>query len=210
LLLTCSESYIIRDVVDRLRDRNSLEYNAFDTSFVDLPSVVNRDAILKAINGRYICPIDISGWVEEAKAERTLFVTTKLYSWLLNKFPGEVQSALDLKGEGRLEYLDVEEDSLMVDTINKVRAFFKECNYSIANNIKVVRFKNSRILGGTEGDTILVGINSIERGVQDTANTVREEYIHIKHGVEGETREFQRAAIDELITYMKRANAINL
>ena len=48
----------------------------------------------------------------------------------------------------------------------------------------------------------------MDRGIQELVNTIIEEYIHLKYKVRDETREFQHAVINELITYMKKVNSV--
>ena len=50
----------------------------------------------------------------------------------------------------------------------------------------------------------------MDKGIHDVVNTIIEEYIHLKHDVRDQTREFQYAAINELINYMKMKNSYTL
>jgi len=86
----------------------------------------------------------------------------------------------------------------------------KECRFEIPYPIKVVRFGEPEILGSIEKETILLGVNSLDKGKHETLNTIIEEYIHLKHGSGDCTRGFQTASINELINYMKLVNAYNL
>ena len=81
---------------------------------------------------------------------------------------------------------------------------FRYSKFHIPYIIKVGIFEYKEIMGCADGDVIVVSDVNLEKGVTDVINTIIEEYIHIKYGVDDETRGFQTAIITEFISYMKK------
>lgn len=104
-------------------------------------------------------------------------------------------------------YKIIDPNSLQEAVIQGAMDFLKEAGFDMPYTIKLAVFDNKNIFGTVIGDLILLSETGLERGVNETVNTILEEYVHIKHGVQDKTRAMQTAIIVEWISYMKKKNA---
>jgi hypothetical protein len=98
-------------------------------------------------------------------------------------------------------YLKVEADEIEQATLDEALAILKSNNFVIPYTINVVKFNNRSIAGmaDVERRQIYISDVTLRKGVHWTVSTLIEEFVHIKHNVEDETRGMQDALIDELI-----------
>lgn len=83
-------------------------------------------------------------------------------------------------------------------------------NYLVIKNSGIIDPKALHLVGAAMKDVIYVSEICFEKGVNEVVNTIIEEFIHLKYGVQDCTRGFQTAAISELITYMKERSSYAL
>ena len=94
-------------------------------------------------------------------------------------------------------------------TFNKATSFMTEVGYPLEYEVQFVRFFDKRTYAQAliEKGLILCGAEKINEGVNELVNTLIEEQIHIRHGVSDYSPEFQRALINDFISYMKMKNS---
>lgn len=210
LLFECDKPVVVRTLLTSVQQTKFIE-NSIDGDFVTLPANMNEAVWRESVDGNTIVPRDLGGYVKDEDRPKTLFLPAKLYTAMIGVIGKDIKNKeFTISTKGGL-YHKVEPDILMNEILHDVVYFFSECGFKIPYPVIVVDFDNKVQLGGiTEDNEILIGITAMSRGKQYVANTMIEEFIHIKYGVADKSRGFQDAIIDEFLTYMKLKNAFSL
>jgi len=205
LLFSCDNKNIIREVLQNVKDTKYIE-NQIDNNFCYITDNM-KDEWVDAIPEKSIAPRSMGGHVKDEDKPKTIFLPDVLYNRMAAR-NGEMVSESFKKsvaGVYKEEVLSELEKQILKDVLY----FLTECKFELPYEVKVVNFANQKIMGSVDGNTILLSRVAFDKGKQYVVNTIIEEYIHIKYGVRDETRAFQDASIDLLITYMKNINAFN-
>lgn len=154
-----------------------------------------------------LAPMESGGLCTSDEQAIFNFIPSRVYEALEPHMSDENKAMMfDYRVNGEF-YHEIEANELQKATIERAMEFFKECQYDIDYEIKVVSFNTKTILGTAKDDIIYVSDIAIEKGIHDLCNTIIEEQVHLKYDVEDETREFQLAVINEMLTVMKKAYA---
>jgi hypothetical protein len=151
-------------------------------------------------------------WVPHRDAARMR--DTAAYMVVNNATYDTIEPLLEDANKGPLDkaterpYEEVEMTKLQSATLDAAKDFMDRCGIEVGYNVRCVRFSNSMVMGAAHNNEILLSVDYMDRGLQELVNTIIEEYIHLKYKVKDETREFQYAVINELITYMKKVNSV--
>lgn len=155
----------------------------------------------------HLAPLELGGLCSDEEKEIYTFVPNKVYEALESYLdPDKIASPFRSKTKGSF-FKEHEMNEMEKATMKRAMEFFNECGYSIDYEIKVVSFASKHVLGSAGNDTIYISNLAIERGVHDLCNTIIEEQLHLKYNLLDETREFQTAIINEMLTVMKKAYA---
>ena len=210
MIYKCDNPAIIRQLINNISTDKYFEANdsgLYSTSFAEM----NSGAWSTAIEGKKVAPKNLAGYLKDEDRPKTIIVPSRLYNDIVSLKGNDIQPYSFTVSESGNPYTEIDEiNPLHQQTMKEVFDFLKECKLDIPYPIRIVKFGDSFVYGGVEGKTILVGINSLEKGKHETLNTIIEEYMHIKSGASDCTREFQTALIDEFINYIKLINAYNL
>lgn len=206
LLLGCTNETIIEHLLRNCFDNNL--YEGQIDQMVGLYTVPSSEfiGVIKKLN---IAPRSFHQLTPADEQGQYVWLPDRLYDHISVHINEESKpSGLRTSKSGHM-YKEFTPNRLQQLTIDKALDFFKESDLSIPFEIKTAVFAKKNILGIADGDTMSIVLSDIalDKGVNDVANTIIEEYIHLKHDVKDETRAFQTAAIGEFITYMKRRNA---
>jgi len=205
LLFSCPNKNIIREVLQNIKDKKFIE-NQIDNDFCYITDSI-KDEWVEAMPEKSIAPRSMGGNVKDEDQAKTIFLPDVLYNRMAAR-NGEMVSESFKKsvaGVYKEEVLSELENQILKDVVY----FLKECKFDLPYEIKIVSFSNQKIMGSVDENVILLSRVAFDKGKQYVVNTIIEEYIHIKYGVNDETRAFQDASIDLLITYMKNINAFN-
>jgi hypothetical protein len=210
ILFACDNPVIIRTLLNEIQKDKKVE-NLIDTSWVNLSDKINKQAWAESIKGNSIVPKNLGGYVKDEDRPKTLFLPSRLYGALIGLFGDEVKNKqFTVTSRGAL-YHKVDPGILEGEILFDVDKFFTECGFKIPYEIIIVEFDNKEVMGSiTDDKEILISAQAFTQGKQFVTRVMIEEYVHIKHGVEDETRGFQNAIIDEFISYMKLKNAYSL
>ncbi|MDD5016109.1 MAG: hypothetical protein PHW73_13620, partial [Atribacterota bacterium] len=200
LLLSCDNIDIIKKLFQHLDDVNVIEGELGENNA--LPSEPSH-AILEYLKTAEIMPRGLSGLLTTEERAKCLIVPTRLFTYLRDFLDDENIAEKVRAGSNGVLFRVVEPNKLHTATINRALEFFKEAKLEIPYEIKVATFDKKDIFGLAEKETIVLSDLGIERGANETANTILEEYLHIKYNVKDCTRQFQTASIAEFINYMK-------
>jgi hypothetical protein len=152
----------------------------------------------------------MSGYIDEADRATTFILPNNLYTALVGALGSSIKNRAFTTSIGGHLYREIAVDSMQLASLEEVKSFFDICDFKIPYDIKIVDFIDSGVMGSIDDDLILLSSRTFGKGKQYVANTIIEEYIHIKHQVSDKSRAFQEVTIDELINYMKKQNAIIL
>lgn len=202
LFVSCTDKDIILKIFRAMRGSNlELMDNSVMSYFMSNVS----DEFKELVFTLHIAPINYGGYLTEDEKIKYILVYESVYNKIEAFMDNEKKASFlqnNIKGS---HYISVEPNQLQSAILKRCDEFFKECQYEINYKIEVVAFTNKKILGMAANDTIYISTVAIDKGIQDACNTIIEENIHLKYDVDDETRGFQTAAINELLTVMKTA-----
>jgi hypothetical protein len=209
ILYNCDNEEVIRNVLYSMSQDSKLLENKLDEGFGIYCDMT--DEWKGAVKSKKVCPRKMGGYLKDEERQKTLLLPDRLYNKIIEKAGTEAEPQSFLATASGAVYNEVENlTALQVEIGKECRAFLKECKFNIPYEIKVVSFPEKRQMGGVSGETILIDVDAFDKGKDFVVGVIIEEYIHIKHDVCDETREFQNASISELVNYMKEINAYNL
>lgn len=204
----CDNTAIIRSLLnegmgDRMIESNISSVSTLSTTYIN-------DAWDEVLEGKDICPKNMGGYVKDSEKPKTFFLASKLYNALIKVLKKD-KTPPSFKRDSRAGfYTLIEDDENLVNKMIPAIDFFADVKFKIPYKIKFANFIDSDVYGCADNDTILLSPKNIDKGIHFTINTIIEEYIHLKTGAGDETRAFQDAAINVLITYMKTQHNIKL
>lgn len=203
LFIRCTNQDVIMSMIRGMTDTLNLESisQSICSLYVDKVSLEFKELIFTL----KLAPIEMGGMCTEDEKKTFMFIPNQIYE-AIEQFMNESNKAMafNFKVDGEF-FTPVKVTELQQAVLNRAIEFFKECNYKIDYKIEVVSFRRKSILGHAGNNIIYVSDVAIEKGVHDLCNTIIEEQIHLKYDVMDETRAFQTAAINEMLTMMKQA-----
>jgi len=195
----------IFNIIKAMGDRTNFE--CMTSSCMHIGTHGASEEFLALIATLKLAPMESSALCTDDEKRIFNFIPTRVYDALEPHMSEENKAMMfSFKVNGEF-YHEIEPNDLHIATIKRAMEFFKECKYDIDYEIKVVSFSNKAVLGTAENETIYVSDIAIEKGIHDLCNTIIEEQVHLKYDVEDETRGFQLAVINEMLTVMKKAYA---
>lgn len=206
MLFTTTEVEIVKIILEEIT--KDMYENCVSDSITTKPAIENKDTWRAAIGDRYVIPETFKMFVPAALKDKTLAIPNELCDMLL-KISG-VKMPFSIRKTGYYSFIDHEMTALQLDTLKRAQFFFKECKVNIPYEVKAVKFEKPDVFGTIEGETILISDICLDKGPHEVANTIMEEFIHIKYDALDETRKFQTCMIDEFLTYLKVTNCINI
>lgn len=119
----------------------------------------------------------------------------RLKEVFLEQFTKNIDKISGISGE----YVELEITRNQKKLINQALEKISEAGIDIRYPIKVVSFfKEGSIMGMAKDETIFLSDKVFDVGVLYVISTIIEEYIHLKHAVRDETRQFQDVALNLL------------
>ena len=204
ILYSCDKTFVIRKILNEIKTNTLIEREIEEGIITPDISLMSTQWI-EATEKRQVFSENFAGWLNDEEKIKTDFVPTKLYHTLTSKIGDSIKPKSVQYSENGVPYNDAVINDARANILSKALDFFNDVNFKMDYKIKIVDFKDTKILGSIDKENrlILVDVNAIDRGFDITVNTIIEEFIHLKHGVYDETRGFQDAIITEFIVYMK-------
>lgn len=204
LVYACEDKEVILSI---LHQSAKAQYIESSTSYGGLDISKSSQCFKDVVKSIRTAPRSYAGALSPEEQHNHIIVPTEVFESIRGVIGNDnVGTRFKVSLSGEL-YTEVVPSELTKETLNKALDFLKEVQFDMPYDIKIVKFGESNIMGCAHQGEILISELAIERGVNDTVNTIIEEFIHLKHGVQDETRAFQTASINELIAYMKKVNA---
>lgn len=205
ILKQCDDREIILKILKASGHDDYIESELGD-NIASIYSSNMSDGFKNVVKSTNLAPKEYAGMLPEEDQLNHIMIPYKVFK--------QVQEHLDEENTHRkfnitnnALYREIEMKPLWEQTLRQVYDFLDEVGYNIPYDVKAVKFNKKNTLGSIKGEQILIADVCFERGMNEVLNTMIEEYIHIKHGVQDETRGMQAAIISEFITYMKNKNA---
>lgn len=205
LIYSCDNEFVIRSYVD-IGYSDCLENNISQTWYSTYPNLIS-DTWKKVLKEKQLANLAFRDYLDAEDVIKTTFLESRLYNdsvvILGDKIKKPAKLTISDKGQPFKEIMMTEYQQSEYD---KAISLLAKAKFDIPYDIKVVDFRRRNQVGGVSGNTILLGVKNFDEGDHYIVNTILEEYIHIKHQVADETRGFQTASINELVSYMKLIN----
>lgn len=205
ILYSCDKTYVIRKVLSEIKNWTLIEREIEEGVITPNESLMSTQWI-EATENRQIFSENFAGWLNDEEKIKTDFVPTKLYHTLTSKIGDAIKPKSVTFSDNGLPYVETLISDYRAKILSKCLDFFTDAGFKMDYQIKVVDFKDTEILGSIDKDNkiILLDIQTLDKGVDETINTIIEEYIHLKYGVADKTRGFQTSIITEFICYMRK------
>jgi len=169
-----------------------------------------RDAILKADNVRLLEKILVQdhlsfeanldyNFSSDAPSEEFLEVAGRLGT---SAFPN-AQHIFKKFALARGITQDRQLTSLENKMMERAMAFIKHLGYNDKYPIVVTDLLGHDILGQAEGGTIYISTRCFKLGTKQLAATIYEEWVHLQHGLQDESRSMQNFLFDEIMTMLE-------
>lgn len=208
LLFSCDDLYVIRKILFTA-PREGYEFALGAYTSLDFGLKPTR-AWVEALNGKKICPFYYHVLLSSEEAKDVVFLPVLICNALMEAYPDEIKEVSFSKSSDGIVFKPHTMTEYCMQAIKQATDFLEECRFDVPYEIEVVHFSDSTIMGSCHNGKILLSRICLEKGTSYVVNTIIEEYIHIKHGVNDKTREFQDAAIGELVAYMEKTNSYKL
>lgn len=205
LIYQCDKEEVILQILHNSHDSELLEGCVSDYSTINASNISEtfKDTLRK-IN---LAPKGYSGLLKPDELHTHVVIPTKVFQSVRGVLKDEnVGDKFKVSRHGGM-YREIETSPLHEATIKQARYFLSEVGFEVPYEIQVAIFDEKEIMGCASDGKIILSDVCLEKGVNETVNSIIEEYIHLKYDVQDETRSFQTALITEFITYMKKQNA---
>lgn len=209
IIYQCTNKEVIKQILFCCADAQMIE--CIDTEWTSLSASNMSQEFKEVLRELKLAPRTLSGLL--SVEERGL--VTIIPSLIFDHAKAHIDNnnlATKFKVYKGGAYVEIENTPLFNATLSKALDFFNECGYDIKYPVQGARFDDKNILGfaDKQEQKIIVSEICMDRGVQEVVETIIEENIHLKYDVSDETRGFQNAAIQELVTLLKVQNAYSI
>jgi hypothetical protein len=196
LLCSCDVPEIIQRYLRLVVNNNSIESDGFG-----FETHIFSDTWKKVLDGHFVAPIELGGWVENNIKNKTYLVPSSVYNQILAQF-GESYNALKNMSGSYIKYRVFEPNESQISYFEEVLDHLSSCDYPIDHPIVFCDFNSERTLGLAEKKTIFLSRKLFEKGKFTMAKVIMHEAMHLDSGCVDESREFEDAIFDKLLNYM--------
>lgn len=205
LIYRCTNKEVIMQVLHNSANREYLEACLSDISTIGTGGM--SEEFKEVMNTTRTCPSGFAGLLAPDELHNHVIIPTKIFQACRGILDDEnVGKKFKVNDEGAM-FREIPTTKLYDQTLKEALAFLKECEFEIPYEITVCAFDKKVIMGAAHDGKILISDVCLEKGVNETINTIIEEFIHLKYDASDETRAFQTALITEFVSYMKKKNA---
>ena len=129
-------------------------------------------------------------------------VTSEMAAQFKRSFPDITVYGVNGEGE-QLVYKSVEATKKIEFLLKESLSFLEETEYSIDNEIEIVDFERTEILGLAESGKILLASKLFDLGKKEIVRTIIEEQEHLRTGLKDCTRSFQNHLFNMVVSEME-------
>lgn len=194
--------YATRPMIDRLFNLKDPGLEFFESRFNWNDCGEYNGAWLEAIGSRTIVPDNVAGYfIDLIQMGNTIILPASLVLSLSKFFGDRVSVAGRSNSNGDFFEVDATDKEKLL--ISDAVAFFARAGISINYPVRVVVFKDARIMGLAENRTIYLARKALENGRKYICSTLLEECMHNDTGFGDETRAFQDYIINKIVTLLE-------
>lgn len=208
LLYRCENEEVIMRVLMESCEQQYIEGTVAD--YADITPGEISHVFRSCVKKNRLAPRGFSGLLKPDEIHNHIIIPTKIFNSLRPIIGDQNVGAAFKVSKTGLIFRDIEMPPLYRATLNQAMEFFKEVGFPVDYPVKCAIFDSKEMLGVAYEGEIIISDVCFERGVNEVANTILEEYIHLKYGVGDCTRGFQTAVLTEFISYMKNKSAFVL
>jgi len=206
LIFQCHDEEIILNVLHQCSNTEYIE--AGITEYWSVNSGLMSETFKNCLRKINLAPKGYAGLLKPDEVFNHVILPTKIFNSVRSVLSDDnVGDRFKVSRHGGM-FREVEPTTVWQKTLDEAIYFLKEVKLVIPYDISVALFEVKSVLGCATNGQIYISDVCLEKGVNETVNTLIEEYIHLKYAVSDETRGFQTAIITEFISYMKSQNAI--
>jgi hypothetical protein len=205
IVSSCDDKNVIMNFLAASQRKEFVE--SITSSMSTLRSHIVSGTFKEVISGLKLAPMESGALCTSIEKETFMFIPQHMYDTIEVWMKEENKAIMFSSKVGDKFFSKTKMSSLQEATLSRALEFFKEADYSIDYPIDVVSFAKKEVLGYAYGEKIYISNITVDKGVQEVCNTIIEEHIHLKYDVRDETRAFQTAIIDEMLSVMKKASA---
>lgn len=201
LVFQCTDKEIIMNILHNLNNDTNIEGQiaTYSTLYTNLIGPVFKECMEES----RFAPDSFSGLLKPDEVHNHIIIPTKIFKSVRGALTdSQVGDSFKTTHAGST-FRVIEENGLLDKTVLSAIEFLMSVDYPIDYPIKIAIYENDNTCGHAQNGTIYISDKNILKGVQEVANTIIEENIHLKYNVKDATRAFQTAVIDEFINYMK-------
>lgn len=209
LIVRCNDKVIIKKIMTNLQDNRYREANITDYSNINFDVNDFSKEFLEFISETKLAPFGLSGLLTTEELAETCIIPTKIFTAIRPYVNEEnISNKFKISNKGKA-YKITEPNPLQKKIIDDAMYFLSEARFEIPYEIKFGICDDKRVMGLADHkeQTIIITDIGTENGISQVVSTIIEEYIHLKHKVNDETRSFQNAVINEFVSYMKKTNS---
>lgn len=206
LIFACDNKQVIRQILLESCNDDYMESSISNLFEIETPEL--SEQFKEELNLGEIVPFGLSGLLTSAEIQKCYVVPTKIFQCLRHHIDEKSINSKFKISSNNVAYRYVD-SSLYQSILDEAIKFLEEVKFKIPFEIKIGVFDDKKIYGlaDKENNAIVISDICMEKGINETINTIIEEFIHLKYDVKDETREFQNAVITEFISYMKKHNS---
>jgi hypothetical protein len=153
-----------------------------------------------AIDDSVIIVDEVSGYFQDIMVSKSFYiVTAEMALQIKRSFPEIPVYGINEDGN-QVVYKKVEVTKKMEFLLKECLSFLEETEYVVANDIEIVEFDRTEVLGLAEAGKILLAPKLFELGKKEIVRTIVEEQEHLRSGLKDCTRGFQNHWINLFIS----------
>jgi hypothetical protein len=208
MIFRCDNEEVIMTILHQCDSRELIESGISDYSTLNPANM--SDTFRECIKKARLAPVGYAGLLKPDEIHNHILIPTKIFRSIRGQIDdNNVGDKFKVMKNGGV-FREVEPTPLWDDTLKQALEFLKEVKFDIPYEVVVAIFDDKTIQGVAFDGRIILSNICLEKGVNETVNTITEEFIHLKYDVADETRAFQTATITEFISYMKKVNAYTI
>ena len=212
LIYSCTDKDILKKIFSNSTNENLLENSI--SSVADISSSDISDECKDVLKSMRLCNVNFGGYLSSEEKLKTTMLPSKVFKSISHLLTDDnLGDAFKVGLDGSM-YREFNFTPIQKSTLKKVTGFIKEANVEYLLDYDIIGglFDDKSIMGYADkkSDRIVITDIGIDKGVNYLLEIIIEEYIHLKHGANDNTRKFQDACIQEMVKIMKIRNAFVL
>jgi hypothetical protein len=212
ILYSCNDKEIIRNVLKNVSDSSIFEN--FICEYAEISSKDISAEFKEVLAEMRLCNSSMGGYLQEEEQLRTTLIPNKIFKSISHFLKDDnLANAFKVGLDGAI-YREYKFSAIQLASIAKVVDFLHESKLEHLLEYPIVGglFERKSIIGYADrkNECIVITDIGVDKGTNMILEIIIEEYIHLKHEANDNTRQFQDACIQEMVKVMKIRNTFIL